>query len=69
MFDKKVIEDINRSAPSLGASGVMVRGFSGFVERIVKTYGAARVLRVVDRSELTPLHARWVKQWISGKGE
>jgi hypothetical protein len=65
MFERKVIEEINRSAPSLGAPGTLVPGFTGFVDRIVRTYGADRVMRAVDRSQLGPLQAGWVKRRIT----
>lgn len=57
----KALQDINRSAPSLAAHGTI---FSGFAERLVRQYGPRAVVWAVDRSQLTPLQAGWVKRWI-----
>lgn len=58
----KALQDINRSAPSLAAHGTI---FSGFAERLARQYGVRAVSWAVDRSQLTPLQAGWVKRWIT----
>jgi len=57
----KALQDINRSARSIEAPGTTV---SGFAERLVRQYGPGAVVWAVDRSQLTPLQAGWVKRWI-----
>lgn len=61
MKRKKALQDINRSAGSLGAPGTTI---SGFAERLVRQYGVKTVAWAVARSQLTPLQAGWVKRWV-----
>jgi hypothetical protein len=63
----KALEDINRSARSLGAPCSPAPGFTGFIDRVVRQYGPHAVLWAVDRSNLDTLQAAWVKRWIQDK--
>ena len=57
----KALEDINRSARSIGAPGTTIIGFCA---RLQRQYGAKATLWAVEHSKLEPLHAGWVKRWL-----
>lgn len=61
----RALQDINRSARSIEAPGTTV---SGFAERLVRAYGPKAVGWAVERSQLTPLQAAWVKRWMQDNG-
>lgn len=61
MKKMKALQDINRSAQSLGTHGTV---FSGFAKRLVRQYGVTATVWAVEQSQLSPLQAGWVKRWI-----
>lgn len=61
-----VLDDIKRSAPSLGHfnTGTM----TGFARRLFRQYGTKAVLDVLPGANLTPLETGWIKLLAMKKG-
>ena len=60
MFDRKIIEDINRTAPSLVPFQADV--MDGFANRLFDQYGVRRTLRALPKTVLDPLRSGWIKR-------
>lgn len=55
---RKLIDEINRSAPTLGHfnTGTM----NGFAARLLKQYGPYAVIKALPHTKLTPLESAWI---------
>ncbi len=61
-----VLDDIKRSAPSLG--GFNTRTVGGFARRLFRQYGTRQVLDALPSANLTPLEIGWIKLMAMKKG-
>ena len=60
MFDRKIIDDINRSAPTLVPFRTDV--MDGFALRLFDQYGVRRTLRALPKTVLDPLRSGWIRR-------
>lgn len=60
MHVQKVIDEIQRSAPSLGSFNTATA--DGFAKRLFRQYGVAPVLYALNVVGLDPLHTEWIRR-------
>jgi len=58
-MNRNVLEEINRSAPTLGHFNTKTVG--GFAARLFRQYGTQPVLDALPQTKLSPLESGWIK--------